>query len=524
MDMTIDDLIQKTKIHHVRYYICSRDKEDTSAIANSDSDSESKLTPFVCQSRSMRVESESPSTANEEEIPPIRLALRNENLTSSKAPAMESSTPNPCSSTPTACSSTPFPVHGNDFPLSPGDEHHESSLAAAYIEHVELHQEPYFNVESQNQQIANDELLARHLVQQGPDDSEILFGAGLEDESGAADASSDATIPIEKNIKVRRGNCLNDIMKELSEPIHPATHVTVEMLLPNGECEAAEDNGGVLRDCLTEAWNTFYELYTLGNEGKVPQVRHDLKGDACRAIGRLISIGWRQEKYLPIKLSKPFMEYCVFGDVPCNDSIAMAFDIFLSPTDRNVLHKAVRNFQEVEQEELLETLQMLDCKKVAREDNLRSIIDELAFKEIIMKPKYVIDVWQEELLGLISRAEFETAYTELQPSNKRVAARLEFPADMDTEQQAVQVYLKRYVREANVDSLERFLRFTTGSNLLTVPKITVRFTKLSGLGRRPIAHTCGCVLELPVEYSTYNDFRSDFNEILNAGVWVMDIV
>ncbi len=41
--------------------------------------------------------------------------------------------------------------------------HHESSLAAPYT---------------------NYEVLARHLVQQQPDDSEVLLGAGLEDESG----------------------------------------------------------------------------------------------------------------------------------------------------------------------------------------------------------------------------------------------------------------------------------------------------------------------------------------------------
>ncbi len=53
--------------------------------------------------------------------------------------------------------------------------------------------------------------------------------------------------PLEKNMKARRGNCLNDIMKELGEPILPATLITAEMLLPSGQCEAAADSSGVLR-------------------------------------------------------------------------------------------------------------------------------------------------------------------------------------------------------------------------------------------------------------------------------------
>ena len=44
--------------------------------------------------------------------------------------------------------------------------------------------------------------------------------------------------------------------------------------------------------------------------------------------------------------------------------------------------------------------------------------------------------------------------------------------------------------------------------------ITVDFTKLEGLGRRPIAHTCGCVLKLPSAYDSYAEFRAEFTNVL----------
>lgn len=48
------------------------------------------------------------------------------------------------------------------------------------------------------------------------------------------------------------------------------------MLRENGTPEVAEDNGGVMRDSLTEFWDTFYLQFTEGNECKVPVLRHDM--------------------------------------------------------------------------------------------------------------------------------------------------------------------------------------------------------------------------------------------------------
>ena len=66
-------------------------------------------------------------------------------------------------------------------------------------------------------------------------------------------------------------------------------------------------------------------------------------------------------------------------------------------------------------------------------------------------------------------------------------------------------------------------RLTTGSSVLTVPSLTVQFNRLSGLARRPIAHTCSCVL---VCYTNYSDFHSEWMSILNDPelCWFMDSI
>ena len=66
------------------------------------------------------------------------------------------------------------------------------------------------------------------------------------------------------------------------------------------------------------------------------------------------------------------------------------------------------------------------------------------------------------------------------------------------------------------------------SNLIVVPKLHIRFISVaSSTERRPIAHTCGCVLELPAEengYDSYLNLREEFNSILMSGYLQMDFV
>ena len=58
-------------------------------------------------------------------------------------------------------------------------------------------------------------------------------------------------------------------------------------------------------------------------------------------------------------------------------------------------------------------------------------------------------------------------------------------------------YLKTFIRGMDVTQLKLFLMFVTGADVLCVPTFHVQFTELDGIARRPIAPTCGCVLELP---------------------------
>lgn len=109
------------------------------------------------------------------------------------------------------------------------------------------------------------------------------------------------------------------------------------------------------------------------------------------------------------------------------------------------------------------------------------------------------------------------------PSTKAVKELLLFPKNMTPPQAVVARYLKKYIGEVDISTLQQFLRFCTGSNLIE-SKIEVQFIETSEFEKRPQSHTCASILKVPVGYHNYPELRSDFNSVLRTSVWVMDVV
>lgn len=62
--------------------------------------------------------------------------------------------------------------------------------------------------------------------------------------------------------------------------------------------------------------------------------------------------------------------------------------------------------------------------------------------------------------------------------------------------------------------LRRMLRFVSGSDVVCVNKVKVLFTPIDGLAWWPIAHTCGAVLELPWDYTSYPHWAGKYTDQL----------
>lgn len=156
---------------------------------------------------------------------------------------------------------------------------------------------------------------------------------------------------------------------------------------------------------------------------------------------------------------------------------------------------------------------------------MSEIFIKLAHKEIIQKPNYITERWNAVLQPLkdVLTNGIDEIYQKLEPTTKKVLQLLK-DEPTTSDERAVLGYLKRFIRGLEVTQLKRFLVFTTGSDLMVCESLDINFVKVDGLGRRPVAHTCGPCLELPTTYQSFAELREEFSSILSLSTWEMDIV
>lgn len=322
---------------------------------------------------------------------------------------------------------------------------------------------------------------------------------------------------------IRRSYLITDMMNAFSDESILKANIAVHMILHDGNLEKGQGNG-VYKDAITQFWDEVYEQMTSGDSSRIPVLRHDYGEKEWQTLGRIITKGWWDHKYFPIRLTQDFMVNAIWGSTFCNGDMVEAFLSLLPESEKEVVKSALSNFPE-DIEELIDILSGYDCRKVPTNENFSCLLSELGHKEIIQKPMYIADCMRPVLQNLqneLTQESLSEIYASLHPTSKKVIDKLEFSRDLSPNERAVSTYLKKYLRSLNQGMLRRFLRYCTGLDILCNSDIRVTFCSLDGLQRRPIGHTCGNVIELSSTYDDYIEFRQEFNHILESGLWVMD--
>ena len=182
--------------------------------------------------------------------------------------------------------STPYSVHPSSFNIPDIEQ-------TSQRENIEL----VHNEESLNDLV--EIAISRSLLDL--DDTEVHFGR--------VDhiLDNDDTLPLDDilptQIKLHRGH----IFEELNNAVQTGfislstSALEVSMVLPNGAVEQGEDSGGVLRDCITEYFETFYDKCTKGNNIRIPVVRHDMRY-TWENVAKIIVLSYKLVGYFPIEL------------------------------------------------------------------------------------------------------------------------------------------------------------------------------------------------------------------------------
>lgn len=317
------------------------------------------------------------------------------------------------------------------------------------------------------------------------------------------------------------------MLKIFSDPSLLGERVILDVHFINSRGEEEIGRGsGLERDLYSSFWKDIYESLMTGEKERVPGLRIGYQRQQWEAIGRVLLKGYMSCKYFPLNLSKTFFVYCLFGEEQISNEMLMgSFKNFISDSEKDLIEKAYNG--EVESDEFLEFLADFDCKKVVHLNNLNQVLLELAHKEIIQKPHYVINCWANIIPFFLeyfhNLGDIELLYEKLVPTAPRVISSFRAEERNEAEREVMK-HLKRFVRGLDKVKLGRFLQFCTGSNVMINDSINIMFTRLEGLERRPIAHTCTYLLEIPTTYQCYPEFREEFNSILEANSWEMNIV
>ena len=320
---------------------------------------------------------------------------------------------------------------------------------------------------------------------------------------------------------------MQDLLKEFLNPDIMNCQIKVIMVDFHRNGEKGVDSGGIFRDTISNFWQEFYVSCCLGERGRVPFLRHNFQADEWKAVGRIIVRGYLDLGYFPVMLSQAFVLCAMLGEkaVP-DDTILESFKLYLAPIDEQLVCRAlVSDFKESqednldddegkqgdEDEDLIDLLDRFGCRKVPTKHNIHGLIMEIAHKEIIQRAQYVADCWEgifkSELRMLASVDKLANLYDSLKPTTKKVLTMLNAVPDTNAQRSALE-YRKRFLRGLDITQLKSFVMFVTGADVLCVPTIHVDFTKLEGFERRPIAHTCGSVLQLPCSYNSYAELRT----------------
>lgn len=312
-------------------------------------------------------------------------------------------------------------------------------------------------------------------------------------------------------LTIRRMQVMQDLVRAFKSDSVMDVRLTIIVKNAKGEEEGADDFGGVFRDNLSAFWDDFYKGHAVGENEMVPCIRHDFSSEEWKAVARILVKGFKDVGYFPLKLSKAFMIATLFGEQLITPEILFQSFFLYLPVGEQSLLKTCLEKEEIdingEDEELIDLLQGLSSKRIVNSgSDLKVLISEIAHKELIQTPSYIREAWESIFIYndtcIPNLTKLFSIYKDSLPTNKKVLKLFKDNASNDAER-ATFGYLRKFVKSLNESDLKTFLRFLTGADVLcptALKNIEIMYTKVDGVGRTIVAHTCGPMLELPITY------------------------
>ena len=337
-----------------------------------------------------------------------------------------------------------------------------------------------------------------------------------------------------ESFDIRRSEVYDDVLQLFKED-NVLHYYPLSICFVN---ERAIDCGGVCRDMLSAFWDEAYKRHFDGSSLLTPVVHAQSNMSDLPLLGKILSHGYLLEGYLPVQIAFPSLATILLGQVDIPERMLVAsFVDSLSTVECQFLKGCLsiastsEKFSSVVQGKLVDLLSRFGSRQMPSPSNLHLQLAQVAKFQFLTKSMgahYVISSGipsrEREFWSQMSIEELYSLHLCLSATPDHVLDLLEEPIFMNPSQERVYGYLRDLVGNFSLDSTRLFLRFVTGSSVLSQTSIKVIFNNVSGLARCPIAHTCDSTLELSTSYATYAEFSSEVRAVLSAtDCWIMDI-
>ena len=300
--------------------------------------------------------------------------------------------------------------------------------------------------------------------------------------------------------------------------------------------ELGVDLGGVTRDMFSAFFSVAYIKLFDGTSTLFPANHAEVDISKFYTLGTIISHAYLVGSVLPDRVAFPCLVAALLGPQVDIDPeiLEEAFVSCLSTHEADILRAAIRyKGKKFPDDMLSEILGSYGCRSSPNCQNIKVLMVQAAKYMFLVKPAAAINqlnmgvpdlhrsFWSTMEVGKLFKL-----YKCMSVSKAKVLSLLE-ESQMDTpSKEEVWVYLRRFIGNMTNDELRTFLRFVTGSFVVSVSSIAISFNNLDGLARRPIAHTCTGTLELSTMYNTFLEFQSEFRTVLADPYfsWRMDAI
>ena len=302
--------------------------------------------------------------------------------------------------------------------------------------------------------------------------------------------------------------------------------------------EKAVDTGGVTR----EMFSSFYEKVYLhlfdGCALLYPAMHAGVDLTAFSVIGTALSHAYIIAGILPVRIAFPCLAVALLGPATVipDTLLYSSFLSSLSAHDASIVEGALQmgnvDYSSSLQDELVSILASQGCRQIPNALNLRSLMVQAARYTLLIQPAAALSMLHSgvpkqhaSFWATMSLKKLLSVYQALSVSVSKILNLIEEPFMSSSAQDKVYQYLRRFIGNMTQNELSAFLRFVTGSVVVSVPRITITFNSLQGIARRPISHTCSSTLELSTTYSSLPEFTSEFRSVLSDSYsWRMDAV